>query len=57
MPDATIDTTLDALIAAGFGAVGQRCTALSTAIFIGDSMPWYQFSYLNLFAILVGRLA
>lgn len=40
MPDASADATLDALIAAAFGAAGQRCTFLSTAIFVGSSMPW-----------------
>ncbi|KAG9157412.1 hypothetical protein Leryth_010250 [Lithospermum erythrorhizon] len=40
MPDANIDATLNALIAAGFGAAGQRCMALSTVVFVGDSKPW-----------------
>lgn len=40
MPDASMDATLNALVAAGFGAAGQRCMALSTAIFVGGSMPW-----------------
>uniref|UniRef100_A0A5B7BP66 methylmalonate-semialdehyde dehydrogenase (CoA acylating) n=1 Tax=Davidia involucrata TaxID=16924 RepID=A0A5B7BP66_DAVIN len=40
MPDANVDATLDALVAAGFGAAGQRCMALSTAVFVGGSMPW-----------------
>ncbi|KAI8536448.1 hypothetical protein RHMOL_Rhmol10G0257800 [Rhododendron molle] len=39
-PDASADATLDALVAAGLGAAGQRCTFLSTAIFVGGSMPW-----------------
>ncbi|PON97057.1 Succinylglutamate-semialdehyde dehydrogenase [Trema orientale] len=37
MPDASVDTTLNALVAAGFGDAGM---ALSTAIFVGGSMPW-----------------
>lgn len=41
MPDASVDDTLNALVAAGFGAAGQRCMALSTAIFVGGSMAWY----------------
>ncbi|KAF9603292.1 hypothetical protein IFM89_034641 [Coptis chinensis] len=41
VPDANIDATLNALVAAGFGAAGQRCMALSTAVFVGDSKPWY----------------
>ncbi|KAK1299780.1 hypothetical protein QJS10_CPB13g00268 [Acorus calamus] len=40
MPDASPDATLNALVAAGFGAAGQRCMALSTAVFVGDSKPW-----------------
>ncbi|KAJ0048255.1 hypothetical protein Pint_16927 [Pistacia integerrima] len=37
LPDASIDATLNALVAAGFGAAGQRCMALSTVVFVGDS--------------------
>uniref|UniRef100_A0A0C9S761 methylmalonate-semialdehyde dehydrogenase (CoA acylating) n=1 Tax=Wollemia nobilis TaxID=56998 RepID=A0A0C9S761_9CONI len=40
MPDANIDSTLNALVSAGFGAAGQRCMALSTAVFVGGSKPW-----------------
>ncbi|XP_027162042.1 methylmalonate-semialdehyde dehydrogenase [acylating], mitochondrial-like [Coffea eugenioides] len=40
MPDANVDATLNALVAAGFGAAGQRCMALSTVVFIGDSKSW-----------------
>ncbi|KAJ8529935.1 hypothetical protein K7X08_036770 [Anisodus acutangulus] len=40
MPDANIDSTINALVAAGFGAAGQRCMALSTVVFVGDSKPW-----------------
>ncbi|KAG4947164.1 hypothetical protein JHK87_043171 [Glycine soja] len=40
MPDANVDSTLNALVATGFGVVGQRCMALSTvgikASFAGD---------------------
>ena len=46
MPDANVDATLNALVAAGFGAAGQRCMALSTVVFIGDSKSWYLSSYL-----------
>jgi hypothetical protein len=45
LPDADRDATLNALIAAGFGAAGQRCMALSTAVFVGGSEPWYNLSY------------
>lgn len=41
MPDASMDATLDALIAASFGMAGERCMTLSTAVFVGGSMPWY----------------
>ncbi|XXG49108.1 hypothetical protein AAC387_Pa02g3377 [Persea americana] len=40
MPDASLDATLNALVAAGFGAAGQRCMALSTVVFVGGSKPW-----------------
>ncbi|XP_052299968.1 uncharacterized protein LOC102618946 isoform X1 [Citrus sinensis] len=40
MPDASIDATLNALVSAGFGAAGERCTALSTAVFVGSSVQW-----------------
>ncbi|KAH9696973.1 methylmalonate-semialdehyde dehydrogenase (acylating) [Citrus sinensis] len=33
LPDANMDATLNALAAAGFGAAGQRCMALSTVVF------------------------
>ncbi|KAK9136143.1 hypothetical protein Syun_015473 [Stephania yunnanensis] len=42
MPDASIDATLNSLVAAGFGAAGQRCMALSVAVFVGDSRPWVE---------------
>jgi len=47
LPDADRDATLNALIAAGFGAAGQRCMALSTAVFVGGSESWYSLPYLN----------
>ncbi|KAJ9538042.1 hypothetical protein OSB04_030775 [Centaurea solstitialis] len=40
MPDAHMGATLDALAAAGFGAAGQRCSALSTVVFVGGSRTW-----------------
>uniref|UniRef100_A0ACD5U817 Uncharacterized protein n=1 Tax=Avena sativa TaxID=4498 RepID=A0ACD5U817_AVESA len=40
LPDADREATLNALIAAGFGAAGQRCMALSTAVFVGGSEAW-----------------
>lgn len=41
MPDAREDTTLKALVTAGFGAAGQKCTALSTVVFVGSFSQWY----------------
>ncbi|KAK7328081.1 hypothetical protein VNO77_22177 [Canavalia gladiata] len=40
MPDASVDATINALVAAGFGAAGQRCMALSTVVFVGGSNLW-----------------
>ncbi|KAI4296459.1 hypothetical protein L6164_036416 [Bauhinia variegata] len=40
MPDARMDATLKALVAAGFGAAGQKCTALSAAVFVGCFSQW-----------------
>ncbi|PRQ37139.1 putative thymidylate synthase (FAD), Anthranilate synthase [Rosa chinensis] len=40
MPDASPDATLNGLVAAGFGDVGQRCIALSTVVFVGGSKSW-----------------
>ncbi|XP_054778696.1 methylmalonate-semialdehyde dehydrogenase [acylating], mitochondrial [Prosopis cineraria] len=40
MSDANVDATVNALVAAGFGAAGQRCMALSTVVFVGGSKPW-----------------
>mmetsp|Transcript_2711 Transcript_2711/g.3170 ORF Transcript_2711/g.3170 Transcript_2711/m.3170 type:complete len:527 (+) Transcript_2711:32-1612(+) len=40
MPDADPEAAVNALIGASFGAAGQRCMALSTAIFVGKSKDW-----------------
>jgi malonate-semialdehyde dehydrogenase (acetylating)/methylmalonate-semialdehyde dehydrogenase len=40
MPDASKESTLNQLVAAAFGAAGQRCMALSTAIFVGKAKDW-----------------
>jgi malonate-semialdehyde dehydrogenase (acetylating)/methylmalonate-semialdehyde dehydrogenase len=40
LPDANKDATLNALTGAAFGAAGQRCMALSTAVFVGESKDW-----------------
>lgn len=36
MPDADIDQVVDALIGAAFGSAGERCMAISVALFVGD---------------------
>lgn len=40
LPDAKKTDTLKQLVGAAFGAAGQRCMALSTAIFVGESQGW-----------------
>jgi malonate-semialdehyde dehydrogenase (acetylating)/methylmalonate-semialdehyde dehydrogenase len=40
LPDANKENTMNAIIAAAFGAAGQRCMALSTVIFVGASKEW-----------------
>ncbi|MEO8123189.1 MAG: CoA-acylating methylmalonate-semialdehyde dehydrogenase, partial [Burkholderiales bacterium] len=36
MPDADIGQTVDALIGAAYGSAGERCMAISVAVFVGD---------------------
>lgn len=38
--DANKESTLNQLAGAAFGAAGQRCMALSTAVFVGDAKNW-----------------
>ncbi|KAI5080589.1 hypothetical protein GOP47_0003772 [Adiantum capillus-veneris] len=40
MPDAEADLTANGLVGAAFGAAGQRCMAISTAVFVGDTRTW-----------------
>ncbi|KAK4263066.1 hypothetical protein QN277_028542 [Acacia crassicarpa] len=40
MPDASMDASLDALVASSFGEAAERCMTLSTAIFVRGSLPW-----------------
>lgn len=40
LPDANKESCLNQLAGAAFGAAGQRCMALSTAIFVGESRNW-----------------
>ena len=40
MPDADKDNVISALVGASCGAAGQRCMAISAAIFVGESQKW-----------------
>jgi malonate-semialdehyde dehydrogenase (acetylating)/methylmalonate-semialdehyde dehydrogenase len=40
MADANKENTLNQLAGAAFGAAGQRCMALSTAVFVGEAKDW-----------------
>jgi malonate-semialdehyde dehydrogenase (acetylating)/methylmalonate-semialdehyde dehydrogenase len=40
LPDASKESCLNQLIGAAFGAAGQRCMALSTAVMVGESKNW-----------------
>ncbi len=40
MPDADKQKTIDDIVGAAFGAAGQRCMALSAAVFVGESKNW-----------------
>ena len=40
LPDANKEATLNALCGAAFGAAGQRCMALSTVVWVGESKNW-----------------
>ncbi|XP_015587694.1 probable methylmalonate-semialdehyde dehydrogenase [acylating], mitochondrial isoform X2 [Cephus cinctus] len=40
MPDANKNKTISQIAGAAFGAAGQRCMALSVAIFVGKSKEW-----------------
>lgn len=40
MADANKEHTLNQLSGAAFGAAGQRCMALSTAVFVGEAREW-----------------
>lgn len=40
MPDANKEHALNQLCGAAFGAAGQRCMALSTAVFVGEAKNW-----------------
>ncbi|KAI8893854.1 Aldehyde/histidinol dehydrogenase, partial [Globomyces pollinis-pini] len=40
LPDANKNHTLNQLVGAAFGAAGQRCMALSTVVFVGETNEW-----------------
>jgi len=40
LPDANKEQALNALVGAAFGAAGQRCMALSAAVFVGETKNW-----------------
>lgn len=40
MPDANKENALNQLTGAAFGAAGQRCMALTTAVFVGEAKNW-----------------
>jgi len=40
LPDADKDKTIDQLVGAAFGASGQRCMAISAAVFVGEANSW-----------------
>lgn len=40
MPDANRDYVVNQLVGAAFGAAGQRCMALTTAVMVGDAKEW-----------------
>ena len=42
LPDANVDATVAALTGAAFGAAGQRCMAISAAVFVGGMSDEYK---------------
>jgi malonate-semialdehyde dehydrogenase (acetylating)/methylmalonate-semialdehyde dehydrogenase len=40
LPDCNKNATINAIAGAAFGAAGQRCMALSTVVFVGDTKSW-----------------
>lgn len=40
LPDANPSNALNALIGASMGAAGQRCMAITSAVFVGGSEEW-----------------
>ena len=42
MPDANKEYTINQLVGAAFGAAGQRCMALTTAVMVGEARDWVE---------------
>ncbi|WP_100641610.1 CoA-acylating methylmalonate-semialdehyde dehydrogenase [Alteromonas facilis] len=42
MPDANKEHVLNNMVGASVGAAGQRCMAISVAVFVGDSKDWVE---------------
>ena len=42
MPDANKNKTIDSLVGSSVGAAGQRCMAISVAVFVGSSREWIE---------------
>lgn len=40
LPDANREDATNQIVAAAFGAAGQRCMAITTAVFVGESKEW-----------------
>ncbi|KAJ5224540.1 Methylmalonate-semialdehyde dehydrogenase [Penicillium citrinum] len=40
LPDCNKNQSLNAIVGAAFGAAGQRCMALSTAVMVGETKEW-----------------
>jgi len=40
MPDADKEDTINAIVGACFGSTGQRCMAITTTVFVGESADW-----------------
>ena len=47
LPDAPLETTVASLTGAAFGAAGQRCMAISAAVFVGNTLEQYEEAMVN----------
>eukprot|EP01061_Rhynchopus_euleeides_P011747 TRINITY_DN2130_c0_g1_i1.p1 TRINITY_DN2130_c0_g1~~TRINITY_DN2130_c0_g1_i1.p1 ORF type:complete len:510 (+),score=232.59 TRINITY_DN2130_c0_g1_i1:67-1596(+) len=55
MPDASKDHAVSSLVGSSMGAAGQRCMALSVAVFVGKSQEWIDDVVQRAKALKVGR--